>query len=65
MADIHLTQAEADALLAMEKHRVDDQAWNYGGIGGSVAIPLISADRREQFLLDICRGRINLQKGTY
>jgi hypothetical protein len=65
MAEIHLTQAEAEALLAMEKHRVDGQAWNYGGLAGSVAIPLISADRREHFLLDICRGRINLQKGTY
>lgn len=65
MADIHLTQAEADALIAMEKHRADDQIWNYGGLAGTMAIPLISANRREHFFLDIYRGRIDLQKGKY
>ncbi|SRR5579883_187385 len=65
MAEIHLSQAEADALLAMEKHRVDERVWNYGGLAGSMNIPLVSANRREQFSLDIYRGRINLQKGTY
>lgn len=65
MAEIHLTQAEADALMAMEKHRADDQVWNYAGLAGALAIPLISANRREHFFLDIYRGRIDLQKGTY
>jgi hypothetical protein len=65
MADIHLTQAEADALLALEKHRADDAVWNYGGLAGSMAIPLISANRREHFFLDVSRGRINLERGKY
>jgi hypothetical protein len=33
--------------------------------GGSVVVPLQSRDKREQFLLDISRGRIDLLKGTY
>ncbi|MGI9073948.1 MAG: hypothetical protein ACR2JB_22125 [Bryobacteraceae bacterium] len=27
MADINITQAEADVLIAMEKQRVDDNQW--------------------------------------
>ena len=65
MAEINLTQSEADALIALEKHRVDDRHWDYPGLGGSILVPLISVDRREQFVLDISRGRIDLSKGTY
>ena len=62
MADINLTQAEADALIAMEKHRVTEDRTDFPMGGESVVLPLQSADRREQFLLDLSRGRINLQK---
>jgi hypothetical protein len=65
MADLKLTQAEADALIVMEKHLEDDTPHNYPGLGGSICIPLISPDKRENFLLDISRGRIDLMKGTY
>lgn len=65
MADINLIQADADALIAMEKHRADNQQWNYPGLGGSISVPLLSADKREDFTLDIYRGRIDLLKGTY
>ena len=65
MADANLTQAETDALMALEKHRLDATSWNYPGIGGQITIPLISTDRHEEFLLDLRRGRINLAKGTY
>ena len=65
MTDPKLTQAEADALMKMEKHRSDDKQWDYPDLGGRVAIPLISANQRESFLLDLRRGRINLAKGTY
>lgn len=65
MAEINITQAEADALIAMEKRRVDDTRWNYPGLGGSISIPLISNDKRENFLLDVSRGKIDLLKGTY
>lgn len=65
MADMNLTQAEADALIALAKHRVDATEWDYPDLGGVISIPLVSANRREQFLLDLRRGRIDLAKGTY
>ena len=64
MADIHLTQFEADALISMEKHRLDDTHYSYP-TSGSLIVPLQSPDKREQFLLDIRRGRIDLLKGKY
>ncbi|MHB8881720.1 MAG: DUF6978 family protein [Thermodesulfovibrionales bacterium] len=65
MPDINLMQAEADALIAMEKHRLNDTRWDYPGLGGTVIIPLVSMNRRENFLLDVSRSRIDLLKGTY
>jgi hypothetical protein len=65
LADLELTQTEADALIELEKRRVDDMEWKYPGLGGGVSIPLISVDRREQFVLDLRRGRIDLAKGSY
>lgn len=65
MADLNLTQAEADALLAIEKHRVDDQEWEYPITGGKLSVPLISVDRREDFVLDLSRNRITLEKHKF
>lgn len=65
MAEINLTQAEADALIAMEKHKINDDEWSYPSLGGAISIPLISANKRENFILDIRRARIDLLKGTY
>lgn len=65
MADIDIPQAEADALIGMEKHRVDDRAWLFVGPGGRLAIPLISADKREHFMLDVSRSQIKLTKATF
>ena len=64
MVDISLTQAEAeaDALIAMEKHRVTDELTAFPVGGGSVTLRLQSADKRKQFLLDLSCDRINLQK---
>ena len=62
MADINLTQAEADALIALEKHRVNDARSDFPMGGQSLVLPLQSADKREQFLLDLSRGRIDLLK---
>jgi hypothetical protein len=64
MSEIDLTQEEANALIKMEKYRVDDQKWLFPS-EGVVSIELISADKRENFLLDIRRARIDLKKGTY
>lgn len=65
MADINLTQAEADTLIAMEKHRVNDDKYQFPFTAGSLVLPLQSPDKREQFFLDIRRGRIDLIRGTY
>jgi len=62
MADLNLSQAEADALIAMEKHRVNNERLDFPMGGQSLIVPLQSPDRREQFLLDIYRGRIDLAK---
>ena len=60
---IDLTQTEADQLLAMEKHRTSDESKRFDAL--RLEIPLVSADHREHFLLDIGRARINLLKVTY
>jgi hypothetical protein len=65
MAELDLTQSEADALIAMEKVRLDDQSYGYPNAGGKLSIGLSSRDGRERFVLDIHRGRIDLAKGTY
>jgi hypothetical protein len=62
VAEINLTQAEADALIAMEKHRANDERCDFPMGGQSVVLPLQSPDRREHFLLDLSRGRIDLLK---
>jgi len=65
MAEINLTQAEANALIAMEKHRVGDTRYSYPLPGELISAPLASPDKREQFLLDVRRGRIDLLKVTH
>lgn len=65
MADINLTQEEADALMEMEKRAVDEQEWLFPSPGDSIAIPLTSVDKRESFMLDVTRAQIRLTKATY
>lgn len=65
MMDPILTQSEADALLAMEKIRTDEHRHNFPGTGGRLMIPLHSRDKREPFILDVYRARIDLRRGTF
>src|ERR1022692_891451 len=65
MADINLTQEEADALMEMEKRAVDEQEWLFPSPGDSIAIALTSVDKRESFMLDVTRAQIRLTKATY
>ncbi len=65
MAEISVTQDDADVLLAMEKHKVDDTEYGYPSFGGGIRVPLQSPDKRETFFLDISRSQIVLTKGTY
>jgi hypothetical protein len=62
MAEINLTQEEANILIAMEKRRANEDHSDFPMRGQSVTLPLQSTDKREQFLLDLSRARIDLQK---
>ncbi|MCG8603956.1 hypothetical protein MJD09_03025 [bacterium] len=64
MANSDILQAEADALIAMRKIKVEDDVHEYPDLGGSLRIPLTSEDKREEFVLDITRSRIDIAKGT-
>ncbi len=63
--DIFLSQSEADAFIVMPKVKTDATEWDYPLPGASLAIPLISQDRKTNFFLDLSRGRISLAKGKY
>ena len=62
---IELLQKDADFLLSLEKHRASDEKYDYPGPGSQLRIPLLSADRRESFSLDILRSQLILEKGNY
>lgn len=62
---VALSQSEADALIVMDKRRMDDKRWRLPDLGGSITVPLASLDGSESFQLDISRSRINLTKGKF
>ncbi|MCY3978365.1 MAG: hypothetical protein OXG23_09725 [Chloroflexi bacterium] len=62
MAEINLTQAEADALLAMKKYFVNRAIIAFPPRGHRKIFSLKSGDNREQFLLEIWRGRVDIRK---
>ena len=65
MPDADLSQTEANYLIGIAKCRVDQRRWPYPSRGGSVSIPLVSVNKREEFRLDLWRSRINLAKNTH
>lgn len=65
MADIDIPQAEAEKLIEMEKHCVEDKSWLFPAPGERLSISLVSPDKRENFMLDIARATIRLTKATY
>lgn len=62
MPEIDLTQAQADALIKMEKNGTSDRQYLFPMGGQSISVPLQSTDGREQFRLDISLGRIDIRK---
>lgn len=62
MADTNLAQTEANALLAMEKHRANEAESDFPMRRESMSLPLHALDKHEQFFLDLSRGRIDLHK---
>ena len=61
---INLTQQEANTLIALEKHRMDETRYSFPMFGQSLKMPLQSPDRRESFILDFRTSRIDLLKAT-
>ncbi len=70
MTEIMLTQSEADALIAIEKHydsasvAANDNALKLPDLGGKLIVPLLCSNKREKFTIDITRSRIELTKET-
>lgn len=62
---IELTQQEADALLALEKYYFEANVLKFPDLGGTLRLVLHSLDKREEFNLDITRGKISLAKNTF
>jgi hypothetical protein len=62
--NVILTQQEADALFALEKHYMGEEQFDFPSFGGSLRVPLFSAGKKEEFMLDITRSHIELQKNT-
>lgn len=62
---LELTQTEADALLAMEKQKADSKKYEYPQLGGILNIPLLSMNRREKFILDLSRRKIELSRNKF
>lgn len=65
MAEYELTEQEANFFLNMDKVKVDNKEWDLPDLGGKISIPIISADKKEHFWLDVSRTRINLKKQKY
>ena len=59
-----LSQQEADTLIAMDKRSVSSDSVHLPYLGGQIQVPLVSLHQREEFILDVRWGRINLRKGT-
>jgi hypothetical protein len=65
MTEINITQADADALIGIPKVPLNYDQWQYPQFGGVISIPLTSHDKRENFILDISQGELNLSKIKY
>ena len=63
--DNELTAVEALQFLQLPKRRVDDGPWALPPQGRRLTVDLVSLDGREQFKLDMYRGRISLEKGVH
>ena len=61
----NLTQAEADALLGLEKHYRGSKRFEFPDSGKRLHIPLHSHDGREEFMMDITSSRVRLRKNTF
>ncbi len=52
-------------MIALQKLRENGDAVDFYPVSGVLSLSLFSPDKREQFLLDIRRRRIDIAKGTH
>jgi hypothetical protein len=64
LAKDEITQAEADALFAMEKRRTSSQRLPLPQLGAKLSVDLVSPDERERFNLDLTSSYVSLSKFT-
>lgn len=62
---VWLTQQEANSLLALDKHYLGSENYDFPIAGGALRIPVWSADHREEFSLDITGSSVRLEKYTF
>ena len=60
-----LKESEAEGLLKMSKYPKEKKEYKFPGLGGGIEIPLESKNKREDFVLDIYRGKIQLAKVSF
>ena len=65
MSNNDLTQTEADALISMEKKKINNDKYIFPDMGGRLNIPLKSIDETENFFLDVSRGHIELKRCSF
>lgn len=65
MAQIDISQDEADELIRMDKQYTGEPQRDYPGPGGKLQMECESVDGGERFYLDVYRGRIALKKATH
>lgn len=66
MAELLLTQAEGDALLALEKVAVTNGGdVDLPDLGGAIVLNFVSHNRREDFVLNYKQHTINLSKRNH
>lgn len=65
MTDILLSQSEGDALLAMEKYSSTSDPIDLPDLGGTLDLKFVSANDREEFILNYSRHSINLSKRNH
>ncbi|WP_159727649.1 hypothetical protein [Methylosinus sp. Ce-a6] len=60
-----LSQAEADALLAIAKRALSNAPVRFPDPGNKISVELQSWNEKERFLLDVNRSYVSLSKITY
>ena len=65
MAEINLTQQEADKLIGMDKFLTDTTNITLPIAGEKLTLDCFSLNKREEFVLDCFRGTIKLSKVTH